>query len=287
MPGEFVPRGYLTWVRTWLDDGRYVGPALWSMDERAIKISDCPDRAFDSPAEKEAVAVLLDKYNHPPDSADEAQSEETKSDNASAAAENSTSEESQPDTADSSDEESGAGDEDEKSPDDQNTASEEQNAEMTPEVDAGFAALAQTRIARAPFRYYIRLPLKRALSLWFDTHSQYYPFQGELLPLSDLDHDIRQQYWLPFFTALTWLYTLLGIAGGRCLWRARSLTARRWLILALLMTLTRLAFFSSLENPEPRYVVEIFPFLAILGGIAFAQIDFATLRSLLRQKAAN
>jgi hypothetical protein len=29
-----------------------------------------------------------------------------------------------------------------------------------------------------------------------------------------------------------------------------------------------LRFFSTLENPESRYVVEIFPFLAILGGIA-------------------
>jgi len=284
MPGEFVPRGYLTWVRTWLDDGRYVGPVLWSMDERAIKISDFPDQAFDSSAEKETVAALLDRYNHPPDSADESQSEETNSENASAAPEKSTSDETQQDSADGSDEESDAGDEEEKSPDDQSTASEEQNVEMTPEVDMGFAALARTRIARAPFRYYIRLPLKRALSLWFDTHSQYYPFQGELLPLSDLDHDIRQQFWLPLFTALTWLYTLLAIAGGWCIWRARSLTARRWLILALLMTFTRLAFFSSLENPEPRYVVEIFPFLAILGGIAVAQINFRTFRPFLRQK---
>jgi signal transduction histidine kinase len=280
MPGEFVPRGYLTWVRTWLDDGRYVGPALWSMDERALKISDFPDRAFDSPVEKEAVAALLERYNHPPDSADESQSG-----NESTGPKTSTSDEAQQDSAaDSSDEESDAAEEDEKSPDDQSTAAEEQDVEMTPEVDAGFAELARTRIARAPFRYYIRLPLRRAVSLWFDTHSQYYPFQGELLPLSDLDHDIRQHFWLPFFTGLTCLYTLLGIAGAWCLWRARSLTARSWLILALLMTLTRLAFFSSLENPEPRYVVEIFPFLAILGGIAVAQIDVRTLWPFLRQK---
>ena len=51
-----------------------LSPVLWSMDERAIKISDFPDRAFDSSAEKEAVAALLDRYNHPPDSADKSQS---------------------------------------------------------------------------------------------------------------------------------------------------------------------------------------------------------------------
>ena len=32
----------------------------------------------------------------------------------------------------------------------------------------------------------------------------------------------------------------------------------------------RLGFFSTLENPEPRYVVELFPFLSILGGIGIA-----------------
>jgi hypothetical protein len=28
----------------------------------------------------------------------------------------------------------------------------------------------------------------------------------------------------------------------------------------------RVGFFATLENPEPRYVVEIFPFLIILAG---------------------
>jgi len=30
MPGEFVPRGYLAWLRSWISDGRYIGPVLWS-----------------------------------------------------------------------------------------------------------------------------------------------------------------------------------------------------------------------------------------------------------------
>jgi len=34
----------------------------------------------------------------------------------------------------------------------------------------------------------------------------------------------------------------------------------------------RLILFSSMENPEPRYLVEFFPFLAVLGGIAIARI---------------
>ena len=68
MPGEFVPRGYLAWLRTWIDDGRYIGPVLWALDDAPIKMSDIPDRAFDSAEEKQRVAALFDKYNHPPDS---------------------------------------------------------------------------------------------------------------------------------------------------------------------------------------------------------------------------
>ncbi|MEP6922192.1 MAG: glycosyltransferase family 39 protein, partial [bacterium] len=73
MPGEFVPRGYLAWLRTWLDDGRYIAPVLWTLDEQQIKIEEFPDRAFDSPDEKATVAALLENYNHPPDTEDTSQ----------------------------------------------------------------------------------------------------------------------------------------------------------------------------------------------------------------------
>ena len=52
------------------------------------------------------------------------------------------------------------------------------------------------------------------------------------------------------------------------LWRSRDHNARRWLLLAALLIFLRLGFFATLENPEPRYTVEIFPFLVILAGAA-------------------
>jgi hypothetical protein len=116
------------------------------------------------------------------------------------------------------------------------------------------------------------LPLKRARSLWFDTHSDYYPFQGQLLPLEDLDYDIHQQYFLPAFAGLTVVYTVLGLIGAWFLLQTRNFNARLWVLLAALMIFLRVGFFSSMENPEPRYVVEVFPFLFILGGIATARI---------------
>ena len=255
MPGEFVPRGYLMWLRTWLDDGRYIGPVLWRLDTSRIPIEAYPKRAFDSSAERERVAALMDKYNHPVDEEDPTA---TPTPSPSPATPNQT---KQSDQATEEDEEEEEAEED-------SSAFDPSNVEMTPEIDAAFAQLARERIARAPFRYYVMLPLKRARSLWFDTHSQYYPFEGQLLPLDYMDYSIHQQYWLPLFAGLTWAYTLLGALGAWCLLRARSKEARLWLALAGLIIFLRLGFFSTLENPEPRYVVEIFPFLAILGGIA-------------------
>jgi len=143
---------------------------------------------------------------------------------------------------------------------------------MTPEIDAGFAQLGHERVARSRLRYYIVLPLKRAMTLWCDTHSQYYPFNGELLPLEDLDYDIHQQYWLPLFAGLTAVYSLLGVIGGWMMWRSRDQNARRWLLLVVLLIFLRLGFFATLENPEPRYTVEIFPFLILLGAAGLTTV---------------
>ena len=310
MPGEFVPRGYNSWLRTWLDDEAYIGPFLWSLDDQPINLDDVPPTAFDSADEKARVAALLDKYNHPPDSNDanppQSQPSPTptpqtspapanpkpsngkakpsptstsqKNANANANVEDSGDEGDQNDNSgDQNDNSSDQGDEgDNTDESDKSSVEDHGPVEMTPEVDAGFAQLARERIARHPFRYYVWLPLKRAHTMWFDTHSQYWPFEGTLLPLEDLDYEHHQHIWLPLFAALTGIYTLLGLAGGWLLWDSQKFDARRWLLLASLAIVLRLILFSSLENPEPRYLVEFFPFLAVLGGIAIARLPKLT-----------
>ena len=284
MPGEFVPRGYLTWVRTWIDDGRYIGPAIWMLDAGQIKLAAIPARAFDSAEEKQRVGALLEKYNHPPEEPElftdepDSQSSPTPEDQSKQNEQGETgkNEANKTDQSDEANADEGDGKGDDEDQSDEGVPADEapdQSVEMTPEIDAGFAQIARERIARHPFRYYVWLPLKRAHSLWFDTHSEYYPFQGELLPLDDLDHNIHQQYWLPLFAGLTLLYSLLGIAGGWFLWQTRNFNARLCVLLAGLMIFLRVGFFASLENPEPRYVVEVFPFLSILGGIAVARMS--------------
>jgi len=301
MPGEFVPRGYYLWLRTWLDDERYIAPFLWSLDTDPITMDDVPPHAFDSKEEKNRVAALLEKYNHPdgsqnPNSAppqpqpsptpqasptetlpNSARSTSTpnstpKNSNANA---NSNAEDTD-DENDQNDNSSDQGDETDNPNESAQSGPEPHGpVEMTPEIDAAFAQIARERIARHPFRYYVWLPVARVETMWFDTHSQYWPFEGELLPFEDLDYTHYQHIWLPLFGGLTGVYSLLGGLGGWLLWRSQKFAARRWLLLASLIIFLRLAFFATLENPEPRYVVEFFPFLSILGGIAISHITYA------------
>lgn len=260
MPGEFVPRGYQTWLRTWIDDGRYIETVLWPLDDKPIDIDEMPESAFDSEEEQERVARLLEQYNHPV-STEEPSPEPTPSPNAGGSAP------ATPSPSPSSDESAQQDENDDETADE---AEEPEPPEMTPVIDAEFGRIAQERIARAPLRYYFCLPLKRAWALWAGTHSDYYPFGGELLPLEDLDYSTHQHIWLPLFAVLVLVYSLLGIAGGWVLWKARTVASRRWLLLVVLMISIRLAFFSTIENPEPRYTVEFFPLLAVLGGIALS-----------------
>ena len=259
MPGEFVPRGYNLWVRTWIDDQSYIAPFLWSLDTEPIDVDDAPSYAFDSPEEKKRVATLFEAYNNEAD--DELG-------NAAQSAPQASPSPTPPNEENESEEESGNQPE--------NAQTQDQPAvQMTPEIDAAFGQLARERIARHRFQFYVVLPLKRARTMWFDTHSQYWPFDGTLLPLEDLDYSTHQQIWLPLFAALTGVYTLLGLAGAWLLWVSENSAARRWLLLVVLAIALRLMLFSWIENPEPRYVVEFFPLLSVLGGIAIAQIPKA------------
>jgi 4-amino-4-deoxy-L-arabinose transferase-like glycosyltransferase len=277
-PGEFAARGYRSWLRTWLDDGRYVGPLVWSLDESPINLESIPQRAFDSAEERSRVGALLEKYNHPtrrPQSGDDLFVDSPLEDETNPAEPDEGAKDAGETTAGNeelSDTDATASDELEKSEDGRTAGNEQRPVRMTPKIDGGFAQLASERIARNPIRYYLGLPVRRAVWLWFDTHSQYFPFEGELLPLRALDYEANQQFWLPLLALLTSIYTLLGIAGGWLLWRTRSYVSCQCLLLAVLMMILRLGYFSTLETPESRYVMQLFPFLSILGALALTRI---------------
>jgi len=264
----------MDWLRTWVDDAKYTESMEFPLDVAPLHIEKVPEYAFDSATEREQIAALIARYNGTPIT-NKVELQNSSMQNP-AARETQQKGIEQPATTDGNADDQDTEDDSESGNDDDEdseTPSSEEPAqfagEMTPEIDAGFEEIARERISRHPFRYYLLIPLKRASSLWFDTHSQYYPFQGELFPLSDLNTDLRQQYWLPLFAVLTVLYTLLGLAGSWLMWI--NITSRRWLLLATVLIIPRLAFLATLENPEPRYVVEFFGFLLAAGSISLTE----------------
>ena len=232
MPDEFVPIGYLHWVRSWITQPEQVEDFLWPLDDRAMNALKLPASAFDSPSDVARVRALFGIYN--------------RAVRADASAEDSTSA---------------------RLP---FALTNENATAMSPTLDAEFGALARARAMAHPLRQYVLLPATRAWNLWFDSHSIYYPFSAYTAPWKWPSDDEEGGWLLRAFYAGVWLYTLLAVWGMRQLWRDRE--GRRWMLLATLMFLPRLLFLALSEVVEPRYMVELFPLVAVLGGLALASL---------------
>lgn len=137
---------------------------------------------------------------------------------------------------------------------------------MTAALDAAFAQLARERRANHPFRQHVSLPVRRAIGLWFDTHSDFFWFAGQLRAWKTTP--APAWLWRALFMALTWFYTL-GAAYGLYATRTRGI-CQLSLWFAALIALPRLWFLGQLENPEPRYVIEFYPWVMSLCALGLA-----------------
>jgi hypothetical protein len=143
------------------------------------------------------------------------------------------------------------------------------NMELSPELDARFNQLACERIRRHPLRYYARLPLLRIAGMWLRPRI-------EILPL-DLDWwrvaENGMDSWIAIgLGALNLMLLLAALAGALRLWPRPWEVSEPALILALLAgyLVTRSLFLGTLENPEPRYMLENYPAVLAFAGVAFA-----------------
>jgi hypothetical protein len=131
--------------------------------------------------------------------------------------------------------------------------------------------LALERTARHPLRTYVWLPVARAFTIWFTPRIELLPFSGDVFPLKEAwrDDRIDQSVTVGFFL-LNFLYVALAAWGAWRLWRENS-GLRLSLALLLGFMLLRTAFLTTLETPEPRYVLECFPAVLALAGQVFAR----------------
>ena len=61
--GDYMPRGFYAWTRTWMVRNRDAYTLTWALGKRPIPIAAIPDAAFDSAAERARVADLFATYN--------------------------------------------------------------------------------------------------------------------------------------------------------------------------------------------------------------------------------
>jgi hypothetical protein len=142
---------------------------------------------------------------------------------------------------------------------------------ITPEEDAAFGELARERTARHPLRTYVWLPVARAFTIWFTPRIELLPFSGKVFPVREAwrEDPIDLSVTLGYFF-LNVLYVAFAIWGA---WRLCRENSALGLAVALLLgyILLRTAFLTTLETPEPRYVLECFPAVLALAGQVFVR----------------
>lgn len=132
--------------------------------------------------------------------------------------------------------------------------------DMPPELDVRFAALAAERIHAAPLRYYVWLPCLRIADMWLRPRTELFNADPRWWEFND------ERRWLALslaFGAINLCYVLMAGAG---LLRSRKFFGIGLLVLFLLL---RSAFLGTLENPEPRYTLEMYPAVIVMASSLF------------------
>jgi peptidoglycan/LPS O-acetylase OafA/YrhL len=109
------------------------------------------------------------------------------------------------------------------------------------------------------------------VTLWFTPRIELLPVSGTVFPLAQSweDDPIDQSVTAGLFL-LNIGYIALALWGSVRLWR-QGPGARAALVLLAAFILLRTAFLTTLETPEPRYVLVCYPALLALAAQVFAK----------------
>jgi len=153
---------------------------------------------------------------------------------------------------------------------------EQYNNSLTiePPWDAGFAQLARERTARHPLRTWLWVPVQRAVTLWFTPRTELLNISGKLWPLREKwQEDPRDFSYTLALGAINIFYCGLALGGLAFLWRPGA-DPRVTQVAAILLAfvLVRTAFFTTVETPEPRYVLVCYPAVIAFAACALARV---------------
>jgi hypothetical protein len=133
---------------------------------------------------------------------------------------------------------------------------------ISPELDQRFTAIASERIRAHPLRCYLELPVLRILDMWLRPRTEMLPSDTRWWEFND---EPKWSILAISFGTLNLAYVLCAIAGW-LRWRRLE-----WLGLLTLFAALRSAFLGTLENPEPRYTLEMYPIVIVLAAAALAR----------------
>ena len=143
-----------------------------------------------------------------------------------------------------------------------------QDSNLTAEEDAEFRQIAQARTARDPLRTYLWVPLERAVTLWFTPRVEQLPVSGSVFPLGyNWDRDRLDMCVTIGLFAINVFYVALALCGTLALWR-HAPEARAAVVLLASFVLVRTAFLTTIETPEPRYVLVCYPVVLAMAAQA-------------------
>jgi hypothetical protein len=157
-----------------------------------------------------------------------------------------------------------------------------ENLDISPEMDREFAEIARERTHRHPLRTYVQVPFQRALSIWFTPRTELLPIDGKLWPIRKQWRDSHMNFLVTAgFGALGYIYVVLALGGIWVAWRRsrrgivvpgpRNAPNLWGIALILAYLLVRTAFLTTIETPEPRYVVTCYPAVLALAALLWVR----------------
>jgi 4-amino-4-deoxy-L-arabinose transferase-like glycosyltransferase len=139
----------------------------------------------------------------------------------------------------------------------------------TPEFDAAFAQIAAERIADHPLRYTVVLPVAREVDMWLRPR-----FELTTMPVdwwAVRAHPLKSAEEIAY-ALLNAAYLALAVV-GLVRWRRQGWSGRGAVAFAMLgFVVLRCALLLTLDNSEPRYTLECFPVVMLLGSFAVTKL---------------
>ncbi len=128
---------------------------------------------------------------------------------------------------------------------------------ISPELDAKFEVIASERVHAHPVRYYLWLPVLRIADMWLRPRTEMLPSDSRWWEFND---EPKWSVLAVSLGAINLAYVLCAIMG--CIGSRRTVR----LGLLLLFLVIRSTFLGTLENPEPRYTLEMYPVVIVLAA---------------------